>query len=119
MDIQAWNHLTAAEGLFIALAVKDGDRPEYKWNSVKTAITTVWRDLEGSSSIDGLSRFAKLQSDVARRETGNKVWNAHWSGRVADMIGRLRSGWDAATTCNDRIMKLFLKEFETPMPESH
>jgi hypothetical protein len=59
---------------------------------------------------------AKLASDHTRRDTGNKVWNATWCDRLADMISITKKNWD--NTSKTSVTKLFLMYCETPMPKS-
>ena len=119
LAIDAWDHLTAVEGLFVAMTLLDTPPERYRWEDFEVRLQGVLGSLGPPTGLmAALQDVAKQESDVSRRKTNNKVWKAHWTSRVADMISRLRTSWDAGTACSDKLMKLFLVEFETRMPIS-
>lgn len=67
--------------------------------------------------VEDLCHLAKSNSDHLRRETKNKVWTAHWCGRMAHATNQLRSWLDSPHGVHS-LSKLFLVHCETKMPLS-
>ncbi|CAE7307333.1 unnamed protein product [Symbiodinium sp. CCMP2592] len=122
LNIVAWDNLLALEGLFIQLALKLQDENAsmtWSWEEAKHYILDIVADgVEGNGDLIGaLVKVAKDNSDHLRASTANKTWQAHWTRRCADMMAQLRRSWE-----DDKpkhiISKLFLSEWDTPMPQS-
>lgn len=112
--------LTVLEGLYIHISKLVP--LSWTWAAVRGKIPQVFTKLaieaSNSDAVDALADFAKTESDHVRKTTKHKTWEAPWPARVADMVKTLRNSWETGSACSDKIMKLFLEHFDTPMPES-
>lgn len=113
--VDAWDMLTALEGLFIKLG-NDNDVLGWNWAAVGPEVRKILDNLDINLGLHALAVLARESSDHVRKQTKNKIWNANWTHRVADMVARVRNSLDRSGASSDNIMKLFLKEWETPMP---
>ncbi|CAE7356278.1 unnamed protein product, partial [Symbiodinium sp. CCMP2456] len=112
----------AAEGLFISLAIhlEEADTDiRWSWAEAGAYIAEILGDMSETDDRvkSRLADAAKQHSDHVRVTTGNKVWRAHWTRRVADMLAQLRKSWENEQ-CGKTLSKLFLTECDTPMPSS-
>ena len=82
------------------------------------AFAILYDALQSSANVvDSMKNVAKENSDHLRAAAGNRAWKAHWARRVAEMVADFRKKWEQGHI-SDNINKLFLKEWETPMPKS-
>ena len=121
--IKAWEHLLAVEGLFIQLALNLEESQEgvtWTWASAGTHIMAISEHVlhAGADLISHLTKVAKDNSDHLRASTSNKTWHASWPRRCADMLAQLRKAWEDERPLTV-LSKLFLTEWDTPMPSSH
>eukprot|EP00973_Karenia_brevis_P021441 2946167-Karenia_brevis.AAC.1 len=101
--MEPWEMLTALEGLFVEISahVDAGETCSWKWSSLRPKLMLALQKVEQSVThgmlIKTFVSAAKDASDHVRKKTGNKVWNAKWTDRIADMIAGIRRTWDKST----------------------
>ena len=122
LKVEAWTLLLAVEGFFLQLVARleqMEDRIPWGWERAGPHVLAILYDALQSSAnvVDSMKNVAKENSDHLRAATGNKAWKAHWARRVAEMVADFRKKWEQGHI-SDNINKLFLKEWETPMPKS-
>ncbi|CAE7791620.1 unnamed protein product [Symbiodinium sp. CCMP2592] len=121
LTLEAWDLLSALEGLFVTIASKfeeAGGEVKWSWSEASEFIRdTITESIHDGDLIDVLASFAKQNSDHVRMVTSNKTWKATWARRVADMVASYRKAWE--TNAHTAILsRLFLQDCETPMPKS-
>ena len=72
---------------------------------------------EGKDVSLTLMAVAKEHNDHLRQKTSNKVWQAKWTRRMADMKAGFRKQLDSNAIIV-ALTKLFLVEWDTPMPRA-
>ena len=120
LKVEGWNILIALEGLFLEIAKLLEEREEqipWSWQATCGHVQHVIGDLlrGGVPILEALKATAKASSDHLRTTTGNKVWKAHWTRRVADMLASFRQRLENYAT-PEALAKLFLKEWTSAMP---
>ena len=121
LKVEAWTLLLAVEGFFLQLVARleqMEDRIPWGWERAGPHVLAILYDALQSSAnvVDSMKNVAKENSDHLRAAAGNKAWKAHWARRVAEMVADFRKKWEQGHI-SDNISKLFLKEWETPMPK--
>ena len=103
----------------VAMLINGGACTRSRCSAMKPHVLAILYDaLQSSANVVGsMKNVAKENSNHLRAATGNKAWKAHWARRVAEMVADFRKKWEQGHI-SDNINKLFLKEWETPMPKS-
>ena len=122
LEVEAWDALLALEGLFIQLATNleaDGQVVGCSWTEAGPLVMNIVNALvrQDNQVSSSLTKVAKEQSDHLRQKTSNKVWQAKWTRRIADMVAAFRKQLDSKAHAVT-LTKLFLVEWETPMPRA-
>ena len=111
--------LLAVEGLFIKLSTIDGVKnTSWSWTEIRGHVHTACNEARQTGSVLGqLSQLAKKGSDHLRIATDNKVWKAHWTARLAEVVLKARKQLAMPHHLKETT-KLFLQKCNTPKPKS-
>ncbi|CAE7597628.1 unnamed protein product, partial [Symbiodinium sp. CCMP2592] len=121
--VRGWDLLLALEGLFVQLPTSLDDQElqvSWTWHDMKIYLMDIVGDMVETdlNVMQVLTEVAKSNSDHVRVKTGNKVWQARWTRRVADMLAQFRKALESENTTKG-LTKLFLTEWDTTMPVSN
>lgn len=121
ISVDAWDMLTALEGFFIDIATMldmAEEKISWSWMDAESHVrAAIQRGQQHENILLHFAVVAKNNSDHVRATTANKTWNASWLRRVSDMMASFRKQMDAGTAWT-ALSKLFILEFDSPMPAS-
>ena len=86
-----FKYMQCAEGIFISLSTENN--LHWTWESVREHVKQYIEE-DDEDFFKKFSRIAKTNGDHCRSISKNKVYQAPWAARIAEMIGKLKHDYD-------------------------